>query len=121
MSLKLELLKGLVFMVIGAYLAANYSPKPPAVVLPVQKAICKAVIKKTIKPDGTVDEVTEFLAESSQKQSAVKPEPGDNLFFIADQKSVESLIRLDHLLLGLGYDTKSKEMLYKLGYSIRIF
>lgn len=76
MNLKIEALKALVFVLLGAFLGARYAPKPeppkqPEIAQQQQQA-CKAVIKKRTNADGSVDEIAEFLSANSQSQS-VKP------------------------------------------------
>ena len=71
MNLSLELFKGCIFMLIGAYLCALYAPKPEAPKAEIkqeQAAKCKATITKRQNADGSKDEITEFLAENTQKQ-----------------------------------------------------
>lgn len=78
MNLKVEALKALLFTLLGAFLFANYSPKPEPPKLPEvqqqQSQACKATIKKRTNPDGSIDEVAEFLAANSQSQ-ALKATP----------------------------------------------
>jgi len=60
-------MKGCIFMLIGAFLCTHYAPTPkPEVqqVSQVQTSKCKVVTTK--RQNG--DEITEFLAENSQKQ-----------------------------------------------------
>lgn len=77
-NLKIEIIKVLGYSLIGAFLFARFQPtqeiqKP--IVEQKQESTCKAVVKKTINKDGSVDEVTEFLANNSQAQSlVVKPQ-----------------------------------------------
>jgi len=76
-DLKFEVLKGLAFVAIGAFLCAKFSPSPVAPELPKteikqeQIGKCKATVTKRTNADGSHDEITEFLAQSQQKQDIV--------------------------------------------------
>jgi hypothetical protein len=81
MNLKLELFKGCIFMLMGAYLCMRFSPSPEQSkpeVSQVQMQDCQVVVKKVTKPDGSVDEITQFLSSSKQSQQ-VKPESKKSL------------------------------------------
>lgn len=69
MNLKIEALKACIFILIGAFLCNKYAPKPApeVIVKQEQNSKCKAVITKRQNADGSIDEVTEFLSENSQK------------------------------------------------------
>jgi hypothetical protein len=73
--MKLEILKGCIFILIGAYLCKRFlpdsSPNQP-VVSQSQSQDCKIVIKKEIKPDGTVSRTTELFSSQASNQ-VVKP------------------------------------------------
>lgn len=81
MNLKLEVAKACIFMLIGAFLCKTLlpSPKPQeaAKVQQEQKQDCKVIVKKIVKPDGTVSEETSVVASSSQKQEVVAEKPKD--------------------------------------------
>jgi hypothetical protein len=74
--MKIEIVKACIFILIGAYLCARFMPvdKVEPVVTQSQGQECKVIVKKVTKPDGTIDEVTEFLSSQSQKQE-VKAKP----------------------------------------------
>ena len=90
MNIKIEAVKALLFTALGAFLFAKYSPKPEpknqsgVEQNQLQMQDCKVVIKKVTNKDGSVDEVTEFLSNNSQKQSQKiqppKPENQNKLF-----------------------------------------
>lgn len=69
--MKIEIIKALGFMLVGAFIWAQFQPEPKTEIIAKQEQAqkCKAVITKKTNKDGSVDEVTEFLAEhwSSQK------------------------------------------------------
>lgn len=74
MNLKIELFKGCIFILIGAYLFSRFQPDPklPEVkVVQEQAAKCKAVVRKETKPDGTKTEEVVFESDVSQKQEVV--------------------------------------------------
>lgn len=81
MNLSLELFKACIFMLIGAYLCKQFEPKPEAPKA-LQAQVCKASIKKRTNPDGSIDEVTEFLASQSQSsgEQVAKKKNGVGLF-----------------------------------------
>jgi hypothetical protein len=74
--MKIEILKALVFMACGGFLALRFAPepKPEVIVKQEQAQECKTTIVKRTNPDGSVDEVTEFIAKNKQAQEA-KPSP----------------------------------------------
>lgn len=78
---KFELFKGLVFVAVGAYLGQRFAPedKKPEIKQE-QTAKCKAIITKRQNADGSHDEVTEFLSESSQKQEVISKVKNKALF-----------------------------------------
>ena len=70
-NIKLEVLKAALYLLIGAYLGVKFSPNQPPT-NPTQPSIssnskCVATIKKHTNSDGTIDEVTEFLASHDTK------------------------------------------------------
>lgn len=115
-NLKLELFKACIFMLIGAFLCKQFEPKQEVKeVSQSQESECKVIVKKVTKPDGTIDEVTEFLAKNSQKQ-VIKVKKNKYLAglkyeydFKDQQKAYElSLGRkvTDNLSLVFSYNTK---------------
>ena len=71
MNIKIEILKACIFMLIGAFLCKHFNPSPKPQEPKIeqkQSSKCIATIKKITKPDGSIDEVTEFLSENSQDQ-----------------------------------------------------
>jgi len=123
MNLKVEFLKALVFVLIGAFLGQKFSPKPPPA-KQAQTSKCVATIKKTTNPDGSVDEVTQFLAENSQRQeSPPTSPPTDNFKLNIDSKlqiGAEANLFKNHWF-GYRYDLKTHENIYQYSYSLRIF
>lgn len=86
MNIKNELIKVCIFMLLGAYLCTVFIKKdvkqPEITQKQEQKQDCKVIVKKITKPDGSVDEITEFLASSEQKQEQ-KVEPKKvNKYFV---------------------------------------
>lgn len=81
MNLKIELFKGCIFILIGAYLCARFmpTPKPEVVVKQEQSQKCVAKFIKRQNPDGSKDEIMEFLAESSQKTAVILPKSKNDL------------------------------------------
>ena len=76
--MKIEILKALISAVIGAFIYAQFADKPQSSsnqpeVSQLQSQDCQVIVKKVTKPDGSVDEITEFLSSQRQKQE-VKPE-----------------------------------------------
>lgn len=72
-NLKLELFKACIFILIGVFLCKQFAPQPKSSsnqpeISQVQMSDCQVIVKKVTKPDGSVDEVTEFLSSSKQKQ-----------------------------------------------------
>jgi hypothetical protein len=115
MNLKIELLKALFFTTLGAFLYSNYAPKPESPNLPAleQKQVqeCKATIKKRTNPDGSVDEIAEFLATNSQSQKA---KPLDNekpkvklngLGLFENEIVLKRKVLQDVKLFGYNFDT----------------
>lgn len=79
MNLSLELAKSCIFMLIGAFLCDHFMPEKkqdqPPIITQKQESKCMVTLKKEIKPDGSIDEVAQFLADSSQEQKvATQPE-----------------------------------------------
>lgn len=76
--MKIEILKALGFALVGAFLWAQFAPEKvvekdaPLKMTQVVEQECKAVITKRVNPDGSVDEVTEFIARNSSKQEVGK-------------------------------------------------
>jgi hypothetical protein len=63
------------------FIYAQFQPKPSSnepQVGQLQMQDCQVVVKKVTKPDGSVDEVTQFLSSSKQSQQ-VKPESKKSL------------------------------------------
>jgi hypothetical protein len=61
---------GCIIMLVVAYLFMP-QPEPPKAAVEQKQAQtqdCKAVFKRKVNPDGSVDEITEFLSNNSQKQ-----------------------------------------------------
>jgi hypothetical protein len=78
--MKIKIAKYLLSALIGAFIFAQFQPKPnEQEVVQTQKQDCKIVVKKVTKPNGEVDEVTEFLSSNSQKQE-IKPKQKKNLY-----------------------------------------
>lgn len=76
--MKTEILKGFVFILIGAWLGVRFMPEPelPEVKVTQQQAAkCKAVVRKEIKPDGTKTEEVVFESDVSQKQEILDSKP----------------------------------------------
>jgi len=118
------LISGIFF---GCLLYSRYGPekKSEPKIVYVEKYVEKSgTIKRKIKVnnDGSkdIDEIEVFL---SKKSSIIKKEhkKENNLFFILDKKSLDTLYKYDNILIGIGFDIENKELLYKLGYSTRIF
>lgn len=112
MNLKIELFKAFAFILVGAFLWARFQPKnKPQEVAQVQQQQqeCKVIVKKVTRPDGTVDEVTEFLAKNQQKQEQ-KIEPKKNVYGLGlkreyDFKNQKDLYELEIMRdTGLGFD-----------------
>lgn len=102
MNLKLELFKGLVFLVIGAFLGYHFKPNDKPQVAQEQQAQCKASIIKVTEPDGTVKEETSFESDVSQKQAPPKvqllPNYGVGIY---NDKSLQVEARLGSMPLFL--------------------
>jgi hypothetical protein len=76
--MKIEILKALISAVIGAFIYAQFAEKPQSSsnqpqVSQLQSQDCQVIVKKVTRPDGSVDEITEFLSSQRQKQE-IKPE-----------------------------------------------
>lgn len=91
MNLKLEALKACIFVLIGAFLCNQFSPKPEAPKAEIkqeQSAKCKASIIKRENKDGSKDEIISFDSESAQKQEVKiesKPVKKNGLGLFKDQ------------------------------------
>jgi len=75
MDFKLEFIKGIVYIIIGFFLAERFSPNKPQPPLSPEIAAsqnCKASIKKVTNPDGSKSEEIDFSANNSLD---VKPAP----------------------------------------------
>jgi Holliday junction resolvase-like predicted endonuclease len=75
--MKIEILKALISAVIGAFIYAQFAEKPQSSsnqpqVSQLQQQDCQVIVKKVIKPNGEIDEITQFLASNRQKQE-IKP------------------------------------------------
>jgi hypothetical protein len=115
MNLKIEALKACIFMLIGAFLFSNYAPKPEPPKLPEvkqeQQQACKATISKRTNPDGSIDEVAEFLATNSQSQALKAktdntPKPKLNGFgAFEDELLLKRKVLQNVQLFGLDFDT----------------
>jgi hypothetical protein len=79
--MKIEIVKYLLSALVGALIFAQFQPKPSSnepQVGQLQMQDCQVVVKKVTKPDGSIDEVTQFLSSSKQSQQ-VKPESKKSL------------------------------------------
>jgi hypothetical protein len=120
-TLKISFLVGLICLCVGAEIGHKLTkPSPPvlAKVSDVQKNIKKKVTKK---PDGTiVTETDTSIDQHSSVSPFIKP---DNVLLEATNKLSPSLMirPLEHLWIGAEYNIKDKEIIYKVGYSTRIF
>lgn len=72
MSIKTELLKAIILLLVGAWLGVKFNPdnkpKVPEITQQ-QSAKCKAVVKKVTNPDGSKSEELSFESENQQSQS----------------------------------------------------
>jgi len=108
MNLKIELLKGLVFMLIGAFLVKHFSPSPKAPEAPAmtqsQSQACKAVSTKITDKNGKVTESVSFEAVSAQDQKIAankKPEFNHSISLLKDQISYSyKYIKTDYFELS---------------------
>lgn len=119
MNLKIELLKGCIFILIGAYLCARFMPEPKPEVKYVQvekEQKSGKITKRTIvKPDGTqqIDEVNEYLSNRSSDVSiSQKPAVKKHMVAIIPKynfKSNSSDLAAAYSYNGLGlYGSKSE-------------
>lgn len=118
MNLKLNGLILFIGIGLGVWITHKFTSKEQPVVNTVFTEKKSGNIKRKIHADGSIDEIEIFQSERKQ---AITLKKEDNLFFIADKRSGEVVLKLDHILLGIGYSPEQKEILYKLGYSTRIF
>jgi hypothetical protein len=73
-----SILKYILTALLSIFIYAQFQPSPKApepIVKQEQDQECKTTIVKRTNPDGSVDEVTEFIAKNGQKQE-IKPSPG---------------------------------------------
>lgn len=111
MNLKFEALKACMFILIGAFLCSRFLPKPePQKAESKQEKVakCKATIIKRENADGSKDEITEFLAESSQKQevkSESKQVKKNGVGLFKDEVLYKRKVIEDIKLFGLEFDT----------------
>jgi hypothetical protein len=112
---------------LGAFLFSKLSSKPQTIASSEKISEKKSgVIKKYAPPIKAGDApvlISEEFYVSDSKSEVKNDKPQDNLLFLTDTKlkSAEVLFRIEHLHIGLGYNFLDKEILYKLGYSTRIF
>ena len=117
--MKIEILKGCIFILIGAYLCARFMPEPsPEIKYIKQEVEVKSgkVIKRTqLKPDGThqIDEVHEYLSNRQSNVSvSQKPAAKKNMVALIPKynfKTGSSDIAAAYSYNGLGiYGSKSE-------------
>ncbi len=76
--MKIEILKCAVYCIVGAFIYAQFAENKPQFssnqpeVSQLQQQDCQVIVKKVIKPNGEIDEITQFLASNRQKQE-IKP------------------------------------------------
>ena len=112
MKLSFEVIKdfSLAFLgiFIGFQLFSDHKPKdPPPSPIQAQENTCVATITKKKNPDGSVDEVTQFLAKNSQSQSmpAVKiPVKLNSVGLFRDEINYKRKVYQDLNLLGFKFD-----------------
>lgn len=71
MSIKIEAIKALFFIAIGAFIWAKIQPQTSSnepKVVQSQSQGCSVVVKKVVRKDGTVSETTEVVASQKQDQ-----------------------------------------------------
>lgn len=123
MNLKLNGIILFIGLCAGAFLGVKFFSNSPEVIYKekiVYSEKRSGTIKRKIAPDGSKEEIEEYSAEVSVKKDL---KIQDNLLFIADTKfkEIDVMFKIEHLHIGLGYRFDNKEILYKLGYSTRIF
>lgn len=75
--MKIEILKLSLAALVGAFIWAQFAPEKvvekdaPLKMSQVAEQECKTIITKRVNPDGSVDEVTEFLAKNKSNQNIV--------------------------------------------------
>lgn len=113
--MKTEILKYSLAALIGAFIYAQFSPTPspqPPVVAQQQLSECQVIVKKTINPDGSVDEITEFLSKNSQKQEIkpqAKSEPKNYGIGVYNDKTLFGEVRLGRTDLFIIAESNLKE------------
>lgn len=106
MNIKIELFKACIFMLIGAFLCAHFMPNstpPPPQVAQEQKSECKIRVVKETKPDGSIKESFDVVADQNQKQEIKLPTNSKPSYGIAaySDKSIGAELRLGSLPLFL--------------------
>ena len=115
-------LNGIILLVgitCGYYICYRFFPKeeqPIAVELIETREVCKATITKKTNKDGSVDEITEFLASRDEKEIA-KPQSKIDLknygVGIYHDKTIMGEVRLGSMPLFLMGETNFKD--YRIG------
>ena len=120
MNLKLEALKGCIFILIGAYLCSIlHKPKVPEVQVK-QEQSCETVLTKTTDKNGIVTEKVVFKASQAQE---VKPTAkANNMVFlgIATDKKANVTLVLDKWSHEIRTDF-NKDHVYQLSYKVLEF
>jgi hypothetical protein len=86
------------------FIYAQFQPKPSSnepQVSQVQMQDCQVVVKKVTKPDGSVDEVTQFLSSQRQKQE-VKPQAKPKLYSVGLKREYDFKHQNEAYELSLG-------------------
>jgi hypothetical protein len=118
MNLKIELLKALCFILIGAWLGVRFMPEPklPEVsVVQQQAAKCKAVVKKETKPDGSKSEEISFESDAVQKQEVLilpKSSPYELFAGIGTDRKFQVSVKKDNQLHELKSDGNKNHVYY---------
>ena len=104
--MKIEILKCAVYCIVGAFIYAQIADKPqPSSNQPqvsqLQSQDCQVIVKKVTKPDGSVDEITEFLSSQRQKQE-VKPQAKPKLYSVGLKREYDFKHQKDAYELSLG-------------------